>query len=103
MRPTPYPKKIDWKEKVYYHFKIDPTNYALFDSEMTTPAIYGSFNLVAAVITNLPKSVTIFYFETNEREGWKMKRSYHPDKSTATDKDKKDDVKKAEAEKEKRT
>jgi hypothetical protein len=92
MRPTPYPKKIDLKERVYYHYKIDPTNYALFDSEMTTPAIYGSYNLVAAVISNLPKSVTIFYFEINDREGWKMKRSYKPDKKTATDKDKKNAV-----------
>jgi hypothetical protein len=99
MRPTPYPKKIDLKEKIYYHYKIDSANYALFDSQMNTPAIYGSFNIVSAAVTNLPKSVTIFYFETNEREGWKMKRSYHPDNSTATDKDKKDDAKMDEAQK----
>jgi hypothetical protein len=103
MRPTPYPKKIDWKEKVYYHYKIDAANYALFDSEMNTPAVYGSFNLVAAVITNLPESVTIFYFETDERTGWKMKRSYKPDKKTATDKEKKNAVQQTEANKKKLT
>jgi hypothetical protein len=80
MRPVPYPKKIETYERLFFHFKIDPTNYVLFDSTMSTPAIFGSYNLVAATITNLPKDATIFYYELDNFLGWKMKKAYRPDK-----------------------
>ena len=99
MRTTPYPKKIDYREKVYYHFKIDATNYALFDSEMNTATAYGSYNLVASIISTLPKSVTIFYFEIDKREGWRMKRSYNPEKKTVSDEKRKQDVEDTEKKK----
>ena len=75
-RPLPYPKKIDIKERLYYHFKIDASRYTLFDSEMSTPIAYGSYNFVASTIANLPRSVTIFYYEVDKQLGWRMKRSY---------------------------
>jgi len=89
MRPTPYPKKINPKERVYHHFKINAVSYALFDSEMTTPIAYGSFNFIASVISNLPKTCTIFYFEIDNRTGWRMKRTYNPNKETVSELDKK--------------
>lgn len=78
MRPPPYPKKIEKLERLFYYYKIDPSNYSLFDSDMNTPIICGSYNLVAAKIANLPPTSTIFYFELHPREGWKMKRIYKP-------------------------
>lgn len=98
-RPTTYPKKIDIKETVYYQFKIDASTFVLFDSEMNTPIVYGSFNMVGATIVKLPKTVTIFYFEVNGREGWKMKRSYNPAKETVSEEDKKKDVERTERQK----
>lgn len=52
--------------------------YVLFDSDISTPVSYGSKNLVAGVISQLPKSVTIFYYEPDNRDGWKMKMRYKP-------------------------
>lgn len=54
----------------------------LFDSDMDTAVAYGSFNYVGSVISNLPTTSTIFYFELHPREGWKMKRTYRPDKTS---------------------
>ena len=81
-RPPPYPKKSDTSERLFYHYKINPSTFALFDSDMDTAVAYGSFNYVAGVISQLPKSSTIFYFELNSRGGWKMKRTYRPDKTS---------------------
>lgn len=82
MRPPLYPKKPDISEKLFYHYKISPSIYVLFDSDMNTPLAYGSFNFVGSVISELPKSSTIFYYEADGREGWKMKRSYKPNKES---------------------
>ena len=84
MRPPPYPKKIELYEKLFFHFKMDASTYSLFDSTMSTPIIYGSFNLVAATISNLPKDSTIFYFELDNYSGWKMKKAYKPNKQPTT-------------------
>ena len=95
--PTPYPKKIDPKEVLYYHFKIDPTTYVLFDSELNTPIIYGSYNLVSATVTNLPKTAKIFYFEIDTRTGWKWKQTFTPTKKTVSDAGKKAAVENSKA------
>lgn len=81
-RPPPFPKKPESSEKLFYHFKIDPATYVLFDSDLSTAIAYGSKNLVSATIINLPKSVTIFYYEPDTNIGWKMKRRYKPDNTT---------------------
>lgn len=81
-RPPPYPKKIEKTERLFYHYKINPSIYTLFDSDMSTPIAYGSFNYVSGVISQLPKNSTIFYFELHTREGWKMKRVYKPDNTS---------------------
>ena len=88
MRPPPYPKKIELKERLFFHYKINASNYSLFDSTMSTPVIYGSSNLVAATIKNLPTDSVIFYFEADEGDGWKMKKAYKPSLKTATTKEK---------------
>lgn len=92
MRPTPYPKKINPKETLYYHYKIDPATYALYDSQLSTPIIYGSHNLVGSTISNLPNSVTIFYYEIDKQLGWKMKRRYSPNNKTVDAEDAKKTV-----------
>ena len=99
MRPLPYPKKINIKEKLYYHYKIDASCYSLFDSALDTPIAYGSFNFVASVISNLPKTSTIFYYEVDKQLGWKMKRTYNPDNKTVETEDKKKAVDRAEQKK----
>jgi hypothetical protein len=77
-RPLPYPKKIAVGERLYYHYKLDASRYSLFDSDMDTPIIYGSYNQVAAVISKLPRTSTIFYYEVDRQLGWKMKRAHTP-------------------------
>jgi hypothetical protein len=82
-------KEIGLQEKSFFHFKIDPTTYVLYDGDMGEPVAYGSFNLVSATITKLPTSSTIYYFESDKAHGWKMKKAYKPEGKTATDEDKK--------------
>jgi hypothetical protein len=91
-------KEIDTKEDVFFYFKIDPTTYVLYDSDMGEPVAYGTFNLVGAEISKLPLSSTIYYFEFSKVQGWRLKKAYRPDKTTAEDKDKtgKIEAKKAE-------
>ena len=98
-RPTPYPKRIDPKENLYYHFKIDASCYSLFDSELSTPIAYGSYNFVAATISGLPKTSTIFYYEIDKQLGWKMKKTYNPNKKTVETQDKTKAVDRAEEKK----
>ena len=59
-------KEIDSKEDVFFHFKIDPATYVLYDSDMGEPVAYGAFNLVGAKISSLPLTSTIYYFEFNK-------------------------------------
>lgn len=80
---------IDPDEKLYYSFKLDATRYMLYDSELGEPVDFGSFNKVAATISNLPKNCIIFYYELNIRDGWKLKRTYRPDNTTVDNQDKK--------------
>jgi hypothetical protein len=81
-------KKIDPKETTFFNFKLDASTYVLYDSDMGEPVSYGSFNFVSATIAKLSSKSTIFYFELNNTDGWKLKRAYKPDKTTAEDKDK---------------
>lgn len=89
MRPPPYPKKIEFGEKLFFHYKLNATTYALFDSTMSTPVAYGSNNFVGGAISKLSKNAMIFYFELDNREGWKMKRTYKPNKDIAKPDEKK--------------
>jgi len=82
MRPPPYPKKIELTEDLFFHFKLSASTYSLFDSTMSTPLAYGSNNFVGATISRLSNKATIFYFELDNRSGWKMKRVYKPNKET---------------------
>jgi hypothetical protein len=59
-------KKINTKETLFHYIEIDATNCVLFDSELNQPIIYGSKNRVAAVIKNLPTTIRINYYTTNE-------------------------------------
>lgn len=74
---------------MFFYFKLDASTYVLYDSDMGEPVAYGSYNKVGATITSLPKSCTIYYFELNAVDGWKMKRAYRPDKTTTSDQTKK--------------
>jgi hypothetical protein len=94
MRPPPYPKKIEFTERLFFHYKLDASTYSLFDSSMSTPIAYGPINFVAATIKNLPAKSTIFYFELDNREGWKMKKVYKPSAETAQTADAKNKVEK---------
>jgi len=91
-KPT-HLKKIDIKETTFFNFKLDASTYVLYDSDMGEPVSYGSFNLVSATISNLSSNCTIYYFELSTSEGWKLKRAYKPDKTTAEDRDKQSKIK----------
>ena len=79
-------------QRLFFHFKLDASNYSLFDSTMSTPIIYGSFNLVSAVIKNLSPRSTIFYFELDNQSGWQMKKAYKPDNTIADTQEKSDAI-----------
>jgi hypothetical protein len=88
MRPPPYPKKIEIKENLFFYFKLDASTYSLFDSTMSTPIVYGSYNLVASTISKLSSDSTIFYFELDNFFGWKLKKSFKPDKKSVSSSEK---------------
>ena len=91
-KPT-HLKKIDIKENTFFNFKLDASTYVLYDSDMGEPVAYGSFNLVGATISNLSPKCTIYYFELNSMQGWKLKGAYKPDKTVAEDDDKQSKIK----------
>lgn len=86
-------KEIDPEETTFFSFKLDASTFVLYDSDMGEPVAYGSFNLVGATISKLSSKCTIFYFELNPRDGWKLKRAYKPDRSTANEADKTNKIK----------
>jgi len=98
---------VDPKEKIYYYFKLDSSTYVLYDGSMGTPLMdkmakgYGSLALVGGIISRLPSSSMIYYFEKDVYLGFKLKRTYSPDKTAIDTKEKKniskkeDDKKKA--------
>lgn len=88
--------KPDSNERIYYHFKLDPSRYMLYDSELGEPVEFGSFNKVATVIKNLSKECIIFYFELNSEIGWKCKRVYRPNSSPVGGVEKREIVKQVE-------
>lgn len=91
-KPT-HLKRIDVGENTFFHFKLDASTYVLYDSDMGEPVAYGSFNLVGATISSLSPKCTIYYFELNPSQGWKLKRAYRPDKSSVEDADKQSKIK----------
>ena len=61
-------KKINPKEKIFYYIEINPTTVALYDSEFDQPLVYGSKNLVSAVITKLNPKIKITYYSIKDGE-----------------------------------
>ena len=57
-------KPIDPTAQFYHHFEYSVSKFGLFDdADDGTPVVVGSRNLVDAVIRNLPRQVTIFYYK----------------------------------------
>jgi hypothetical protein len=96
MRPPPYPKKLDKDNKIFFYYKLDPANYSLFDYELNTPMICGSKALVDGYLTQLPEDSVIYYYERDNRTGWKFKMSYKPNKQVVPKEDAKEKLKKQE-------
>lgn len=87
-RPPIYPKKLNATEKIFYHFKLDATTYALFDSELDTALAHGSYNMVSQKLILLPKQSIVYYFEQDNSKGFKLKMTYKSDKTPANESDK---------------
>lgn len=86
-------------EDTFFHFKLDASTYVLYDSDMGEPVAYGALNLVGATISKLSAKCTIYYFELNPVQGWKMKRAYKPDKTIAESEDRSSKIKEKKEEK----
>lgn len=77
---------VDPNEKIYYYFKLDPTTYVLYDSQMGLPIMdekgrgYGSLALVGGIISRLREDAMIFQFWTDPTNGFKFKTRYSIDK-----------------------
>ncbi len=74
-------KKINPKTKLYHHFELSTSQFALYDDEMDMPVVYGSRNLVDATIRNLTKSTTIIYYKRDlvDKLSFKKKATYTPE------------------------
>lgn len=77
-------KPIDYRSVIYHHFEYSVSNFGLFDdADDGTPVVVGSRNLVDAVIRNLPKHITIFYYKKNSTGYWEKKIVYDGKKETS--------------------
>lgn len=77
-------KKLSPLETVFHHFEIDVTTFALYDSELDMPIVYGSRNLVDATIRHLNPRVTIIYYKKDiDRVSYKRKIKYEGKKIVA--------------------
>lgn len=96
---------VDPNEKIYYYFKLNPSTYVLYDSNMGTPIMdklgrgYGSLALVGGIISRLNPKVMVYYFEHNDSTGFKLKSVYTPLKESVDIKDRKQISKKEDQKK----
>ena len=54
---------INPKITLYFVFKINTVLYSLFDVEFDMPLAYGDFSKIQAVLNNINKDSTIFYYK----------------------------------------
>lgn len=54
---------VSEKELFYQVFKLTPVLYALWDSDVSSPIIYGSYQRLQATINKIPKGSTIYYYK----------------------------------------
>jgi len=70
-------KPIDPFAKFYHHYEYSVSEFGLFDdADDGTPVVVGSRNLVDAVIRQLPKHITIFYYKKHSAGYWEKKMIY---------------------------
>lgn len=56
-------KKLDPAQKLFHHFELEVSKFALYDDELDMPIIYGSRNLVDATVRKLPEDIVIMYYK----------------------------------------
>ena len=54
---------IDSKKLTYHHFRLTPVLSTLFDDQFTMPLAYGGNQKIQAVLNNINKQSTIFYYK----------------------------------------
>lgn len=79
--------KTKIRDLVYYHFRINPTTHILFDSEMDSPIQYGSKLNVTSQYGLMPKNSTVFYFEKDRFNGFKLKMAIKSDQQKKSEED----------------
>lgn len=60
------------RELFYHYFQLTPVLSVLFDSDFSTPIVYGSNQKIQAVMNHLVKGVTILYY----KEDFTVKNSF---------------------------
>lgn len=60
------------KEFVYHVFKLSPILYVLWDSDISSPIIYGSFQRLQATLNKITNISSIFYY----KEDMSVKNSF---------------------------
>lgn len=73
------------RDLIYYHFKLNPMVHILFDSNLDSPIQYGSKLSVGAQYSLMPKESTIFYFEKDKFNGFKLKMAIKSDQQKKTE------------------
>lgn len=61
-------KQVDKDQKLYHLFKLNVTEYALFDDKMDMPVQYGSLNKVEAAVTSLRKHIKGIFIVYYDRD-----------------------------------
>jgi len=69
------------RSKLYYHFKLTPSTHILFDEELDSTIQYGNKMDVSAQYKHMPEDATVYYFEKNPTDGFKMKMAIKKDKT----------------------
>ena len=54
---------IDKNNKTYHVFKLSPILYTLWDIDIRTPIVYGSYQRIQATLNEVEKDSTIYYYK----------------------------------------
>jgi len=69
---------------VFHYFEKSPTQFALYDDELDMPIMYGSRNLVDAMVRKLSKDVMVIYYKRDsDKFSFKKKIIYEGSKEDA--------------------
>jgi hypothetical protein len=71
-------KKVERSMTHYYVFQLKNGNHILYDSNMRNPIEYGSINIIDGLLSRLPDTRIVTYYDSNDTYGFKKNNRKKP-------------------------